>query len=386
MRAKIQKKTIFAAQNQTIMEKRYIISGGGTGGHIFPALAIANKIKSENPEAKILFIGASDKMEMRRVPEAGYPIEGLEIYGIHRDMSLNGVLCNLRLPVVMMKAMRKAKKIMREFKPDLAIGVGGFASGPALKAASQLGIPTLLQEQNSYPGVTNKMLAKNAKAICVAYDGLDRFFPPEKIIKTGNPIRKEILQMERKKNSAYEYFNFTPDKKTVLVVGGSLGARTFNQTMAAHLDDFRQADLQLLWQTGEQFYKNIDPELLKQQDEHIRIVPFIKNMNDAYSMADVIVSRAGALALAELAIVGAPTILVPFPFAAEDHQTFNAKALSSKDAALLIPDKEAKEKLIPTLLQLANAPDRMATLGRNISQFALPNAIDLIYEEIVKLS
>ena len=386
MRAKIQKKTIFAAQNQTIMEKRYIISGGGTGGHIFPALAIANKIKSENPEAKILFIGASDKMEMRRVPEAGYPIEGLEIYGIHRDMSLSGVMCNLRLPLVMLKAMRKAKKIMREFKPDLAIGVGGFASGPALKAATQLGIPTLLQEQNSYPGVTNKMLAKNAKAICVAYDGLERFFPAEKIIKTGNPIRKEILQMERKKPSAYEYFNFSPDKKTVLVVGGSLGARTFNQTMAAHLDEFRQANLQLLWQTGEQFYKTIDPELLKQQDEHIRIVPFIKNMNDAYSMADVIVSRAGALALAELAIVGAPTILVPFPFAAEDHQTFNAKALSSKDAALLIPDKEAKEKLIPTLLQLANDPDRMATLGRNISQFALPNAIDLIYEEIVKLS
>ena len=368
------------------MEKRYIISGGGTGGHIFPALAIANKIKAENPEAKILFIGASDKMEMRRVPEAGYPIEGLEIYGIHREKSLNGMMCNLRLPVVMLKAMAKAKKIMREFKPDLAIGVGGFASGPALKAASQLGIPTLLQEQNSYPGVTNKMLAKKAKAICVAYDGLDRFFPPEKIIKTGNPIRKEILQLERKKASAYEYFNFSPDRKTVLVVGGSLGARTLNQTMAAHLDEFRKADLQLLWQTGELFYKNIDPELLKQQDEYIHIVPFIKNMNDAYSMADVIISRAGALALAELAIVGVPTILVPFPYAAEDHQTFNAKALSTKDAALLIPDKDAKEKLMPTLLQLVNDPDRMETLANNIKQFALPNAIDLIYDEIVKLS
>ena len=368
------------------MEKRYIISGGGTGGHIFPALAIANKIKAENPDAKILFIGASDKMEMRRVPEAGYPIEGLEIYGIHRDFSPSGIVCNLRLPVVMMKAMSKAKKIMREFKPDLAIGVGGFASGPALKAASQLGIPTLLQEQNSYPGVTNKMLAKKAKTICVAYDGLDRFFPAEKIIKTGNPIRKEILQLERKSPAAYEYFNFSPDKKTVLVVGGSLGARTFNQTMAANLDAFRKADLQLLWQTGEQFYKNIDPELLKQQDEHIHIVPFIKNMNDAYSMADVIISRAGALALAELTIVGAPTILVPFPYAAEDHQTFNTKALSTKDAALLISDKEASEKLIPTLLQLVNDPHRMETLGTNIKTFALPNAIDLIYEEIVKLS
>lgn len=376
----------FCGTKLTIMEKRYIISGGGTGGHIFPALAIANKIKSENPEAKILFIGASDKMEMRRVPEAGYPIEGLEIYGISREKSLNGMMCNLRLPMVMLKAMAKAKKIMREFKPDLAIGVGGFASGPALKAASQLGIPTLLQEQNSYPGVTNKMLAKNAKAICVAYDGLEKFFPPEKIIKTGNPIRKEILQLERKKASAYEYFNLNPEKKTVLVVGGSLGARTLNQTMAAHLDEFRKADLQLLWQTGEQFYKNIDPELLKQQDEYIHIVPFIKNMNDAYSMADVIISRAGALALAELAIVGVPTILVPFPYAAEDHQTFNAKALSTKDAALLIPDKEAKEKLIPTLLQLVNDPHRMETLANNIKQFALPNAIDLIYDEIVKLS
>ena len=368
------------------MEKRYLISGGGTGGHIFPALAIANKIKAENPDAKILFIGASDKMEMRRVPEAGYPIEGLEIYGIHRDFSPNGLLCNLRLPVVMLKAMRKAKKIIREFKPDLAIGVGGFASGPALKAASQLGVPTLLQEQNSYPGVTNKMLAKNAKAICVAYDGLDRFFPPEKIVKTGNPIRKEILELERKRPEAYQYFNFTPEKKTVLVVGGSLGARTFNQTMAAHLDAFRKADLQLLWQTGESFYKNIDPKLLEQQDEHIRIVPFIKNMNDAYSMADVIVSRAGALALAELTLVGAPTILVPFPYAAEDHQTFNAKALSTKDAALLVTDKEAPEKLMPTLLQLVADPDRMTMLGNNIKRFAQPDAIDLIYKEIEKLA
>lgn len=368
------------------MEKRYLISGGGTGGHIFPALAIANKIKAENPDAKILFIGASNKMEMRRVPEAGYPIEGLEIYGISRDKSLSGVMCNLRLPVVMMQAMRKARKIIREFKPDLAIGVGGFASGPALKAASQLGVPTLLQEQNSYPGVTNKMLAKKAKAICVAYDGLERFFPAEKIIKTGNPVRKEILQLERKSASAYQYFNFTPERRTVLVVGGSLGARTLNQTMAAHLDEFRKADLQLLWQTGELFYKNIDPELLKQQDEHIRIVPFIKNMNDAYSMADVIVSRAGALALSELTLVGAPTILVPFPYAAEDHQTFNAKALSTKDAALLVTDKEAPEKLMPTLLQLVSDPDRMQTLGTNIKRFALPDAIDLIYAEIAKLA
>ena len=321
-------------------------------------------------------------MEMRRVPEAGYPIEGLEIYGIHREKSLNGLMCNLRLPVVMLKAMRKAKKIMREFQPDLAIGVGGFASGPALKAASQLGIPTLLQEQNSYPGVTNKMLAKNAKAICVAYDGLDRFFPPEKIIKTGNPIRKEILELERKKPDAYQYFNFTPEKKTVLVVGGSLGARTFNQTMAAHLDEFRKADLQLLWQTGEQYFRDIDSKLLAEQDDHIRIVPFIKNMNDAYSMADVIISRAGALALSELAIVGTPTILVPFPYAAEDHQTYNARALSDKGAAILIADKDAQAQLIPQLMELVQDEARCAQMSQSLSTFAQPAAIDAIYKEI----
>lgn len=368
------------------MKKRYIISGGGTGGHIFPALAIANKIKKENPEAEILFIGAENKMEMKRVPEAGYRIEGLEIYGISRDMSLNGLLCNLRLPVVMLKAMRKAKKIMREFAPDLVIGVGGFASGPALKAASQMGIPTMLQEQNSYPGVTNKMLCKDAKTICVAYDGLEKYFPEEKIVKTGNPIRAEILQLQRKSESSYKFFGLSPEKKTVLVVGGSLGARTLNTTMAAHLREIREAGLQLLWQTGEQFYSKIDSKLLDEQDGSIKIVPFIKNMNDAYGIADIIVSRAGALALSELAIVGAPTILVPFPYAAEDHQTSNAKALSSRNAAILIPDKEAPEKLIPELMKLYGDTARMQTLAENMRKFAKPDAIDLIYSEIEKLS
>ncbi|MCQ2284792.1 MAG: undecaprenyldiphospho-muramoylpentapeptide beta-N-acetylglucosaminyltransferase [Bacteroidales bacterium] len=315
---------------------KYLISGGGTGGHIFPALAIANKIKKENPDAEILFIGASDKMEMHRVPEAGYPIEGLTIYGISRDFSWNGIKKNVKLPFVLMKAMKKAKKIIKAFQPDIAIGVGGFASGPALKSADQLGIPTLLQEQNSYPGVTNKMLAAKAKRICVAYDGLEKYFPAEKIVKTGNPIRAEILNIKDKDPKAYQYFNFVPEKKTVLVVGGSLGARTLNETMAANLDVFRKANIQLLWQTGEQFFRNIDSKLLAEQDEYIRIVPFIKNMNDAYSIADVIISRAGALAIAELSIVGRPTILVPFPYAAEDHQTYNAKALSTQDAAILI--------------------------------------------------
>ncbi len=364
------------------MKNRYLISGGGTGGHIFPALAIANKIKKENPDAEILFIGASDKMEMRRVPEAGYRIEGLEIYGISRDFSLRGLRRNIKLPFVLMKAMKRAKAIIREFQPDIAIGVGGFASGPALKAADKLGIPTLLQEQNSYPGVTNKMLAPKAKRLCVAYDGLEKYFPAEKIVKTGNPIRAEILNLKRKDPAAYQFFNFSPERKTVLVVGGSLGARTLNETMAAHLDDFRKADLQLLWQTGETYYKNIDNKLLAEQDEHIRIVPFIKNMNDAYSMADIIISRAGALAIAELAIVDVPTILVPFPYAAEDHQTYNAKALSTKDAAVLIPDSTAKNDLMPALMQLVDDDDRCAQMSEHLRPFAQPDAIDLIYAEI----
>jgi len=364
------------------MSKRYLISGGGTGGHIFPALAIANKIKKEQPDAEFLFIGANDKMEMQRVPEAGYDIKGLTIYGVSRDFSWTGIKKNVKLPFVLVKAISEAKKAIKEFKPDIAIGVGGFASGPALKAAEKLGVPTMLQEQNSYPGVTNKMLAPKARKICVAYDGLEKYFPGEKIVKTGNPVRAEILQIEHKNPKAYEYFNFVPEKKLVLVVGGSLGARTLNETMAAHLDDFRKAGVQLLWQTGEQFFRNIDSKLLAEQDEYIRIVPFIKNMNDAYSIADIIVSRAGALAISELSIVGKPVILVPFPYAAEDHQTFNAKALSSKNAAILIPDSEAKEKLYPELMALAQDDTRCKEMSENILQFAKPEAIQSIYEEI----
>ncbi len=364
------------------MKQRYLISGGGTGGHIFPALAIANKIKSENPAADILFIGASDKMEMKRVPEAGYPIEGLRIYGISRDFSPKGIWKNIKLPFVLRKAMKKARKIIREFNPDIAIGVGGFASGPALKAADQLGVPTLLQEQNSYPGVTNKMLAPKARKICVAYDGLEKYFPSDKIVKTGNPIRAEILDLQRKDPKAYDFFGFSPEKKTVLVVGGSLGARTLNETMAAHLDEFRNADIQLLWQTGELYYKNIDSKLLASQDNHVRIVPFIRNMNDAYSIADIIVSRAGALAIAELCVVGVPTILVPFPYAAEDHQTYNAKALSTKGAAVLIPDSEAREKLMPALMRLLENPQECERMGQVLRTFAQPDAIDKIYQQI----
>lgn len=366
------------------MDHRYLISGGGTGGHIFPALAIADKIKKEQPDAEILFIGANGKMEMKRVPEAGYPIQGLDIYGISRDCSPRGILHNLKLPFMLLKSMRKARKIIRAFNPSIAVGVGGFASGPALKAAGQLHIPTLLQEQNSFAGITNKMLAAKAKTVCVAYDGMERFFQKEKIVKTGNPIRAEILNLKRKEPEAYRFFRLSPERKTILVVGGSLGARTLNETMAQHLEEFVRQDLQLLWQTGEAYYRNIDPRLLEQESEHIRIVPFIKNMNDAYGIADVIVSRAGALALAELAIVGMPVILVPFPYAAEDHQTCNAKALSARSAAILIPDNKAREELIPQLFNLVQDEKRCTEMGQNLRKMAQPNAIDLIYKEIEK--
>lgn len=367
------------------MKQRFIISGGGTGGHIFPAIAIANRIKKVVPEAEILFIGASDKMEMRRVPDAGYKIEGLHIYGISRDLSPRGIWKNIKLPFVLMKANRRAKEIIRNFKPDVAIGVGGFASYAALNAANQLGIPTLIQEQNSYPGVTNKRLAPKVKKICVAYDGLERFFPAEKIVKTGNPVRDEILHIEKKKPEAYQFFGLTPGKKTLLVVGGSLGAKTINRTMAENANKLKNMGIQVLWQTGEAYYKQNQMELSMLQNDQLRIVPFIKNMNDAYGIADIIISRAGALAIAELSILGTPTILVPFPYAAEDHQTKNAMALVDKGAALMVKDSEAGEKLIPTLESLLNDPQKCEEMAQNMAQFALPQAIDAIVENILNL-
>lgn len=367
------------------MKKRFIISGGGTGGHIFPAIAIANRIKKVVPDAEILFIGASDKMEMRRVPDAGYKIEGLHIYGISRDLSLRGIWKNLKLPFVLMKANSRSRQIIREFKPDVAIGVGGFASYAALNAANKLGVPTLIQEQNSYPGVTNKRLAPKVKKICVAYDGLERYFPAEKIVKTGNPVRDEILHIEKKKPEAYQFFDLSPDRKTLLVVGGSLGAKTINKTLSENISKLKSMGIQVLWQTGEAYYKQNQMELSMLQSDHVRIVPFIKNMNDAYGIADFIISRAGALAIAELSILGTPTILVPFPYAAEDHQTKNAMALVDKGAALIVKDSEAGEKLIPTFETLVNDPAKCEEMSRNMAQFALPQAIDAIVENILSL-
>jgi UDP-N-acetylglucosamine--N-acetylmuramyl-(pentapeptide) pyrophosphoryl-undecaprenol N-acetylglucosamine transferase len=367
------------------MKNRFIISGGGTGGHIFPALAIANKIKREIPDAAILFIGANNKMEMRIIPDAGYEIKGLNITGITRSFSLKGIVNNLKLPFILLKSYYKAKKIIREFKPDVVIGVGGFASAAALTASTSLKIPTLIQEQNSFPGITNRLLAKRAKKICVAYDHLETYFPADKIIKTGNPIRAEIINLERKNEKAYQFFELQKEKKTILVVGGSLGARTINHCMATHLDDIKKMNVQLIWQTGEAFYKNIAPELLAKEDENIKIVPFIKKMDYAYSIADIIISRAGAIAISELSIVGVPTILVPFPYAAEDHQTKNANALVRENAAYLVADADVPEKLFPLLQKLINDENECDNLSKNIAKFALPNAIDDIYKEIMTL-
>jgi UDP-N-acetylglucosamine--N-acetylmuramyl-(pentapeptide) pyrophosphoryl-undecaprenol N-acetylglucosamine transferase len=366
-------------------KKRFLISGGGTGGHIFPAVAIANKIKEEIPDAEILFIGADDKMEMRRVPEAGYKIEGLHIYGMSRDFSLKGILKNLKLPFVTMRALSRAKQIIREFKPDVAIGVGGFASGPALQAANSLGIPTLIQEQNSYPGVTNKILSRQVRRICVAYDGLERFFPKEKIVKTGNPIRSQILQLEKKRPESYQFFGLSPEKKTLLVIGGSLGAKSINQVLLSNIGKIKQLGIQLVWQTGESYYKQNEMALSMMQTDEIKIMPFIRNMNDAYGIADFIISRAGALAIAELGIVAAPTILVPFPYAAEDHQTKNALALVDKGAAVLVKDSEVSFALMPAFIELFNDERKCAEMAEAMKQFAQPDAVAKIFENIMEL-
>ena len=363
--------------------KRFIISGGGTGGHIFPALAIANQLKEEISGAEILFIGANGKMEMTRVPEAGYDIVGLDVFGIRRDLSWSGIKSNLKLPFVLLKTIRKAKQIMRRFKPDVVIGVGGYASGPALQAAQALNIPTVIQEQNSYPGKTNKWLSKKATKICVAYDGLERFFPKNNIVKTGNPVRVEIINFQPKLEEAYLFFNLDENKKTILIIGGSQGARTINQAVLAHIEDFKKMDCQLLWQTGEHFYTANEVQLTELQSLNIKILPFIKRIDLAYSVADYIVSRAGALAIAELTIVGAPTILIPLPTAAEDHQTANAKQLSDAGAAILLRDVDTKEKMYLTLIDLINDTKKSNEMAQKIKEFAQPDAIHKIVSQIL---
>tara|TARA_B100000508_G_scaffold75230_1_gene58629 strand:+ start:97913 stop:99013 length:1101 start_codon:yes stop_codon:yes gene_type:complete len=362
--------------------ERVIISGGGTGGHIFPAIAIANRIKKENPEAKILFIGAEGKMEMEKVPEAGYEIEGLWISGFQRRLTLK----NLALPFKILASLWKARKIIKRFKPQVAIGVGGYASGPTLKVASMMNIPTILQEQNSFPGKTNKLLAQKATKICVAYEKLERFFPKEKIELTGNPVRDKVVQIDGLKSKGLQHFGLKENKTTVLVVGGSLGAKTLNDSLKKDLKALQEKDIQVIWQCG----KYQSEELMAWQEDQdmkgISLNIFIKEMELAYAAADIIVSRAGAIALSELAIIGKPIVLVPSPNVAEDHQTKNAMALVENNAAILVKDVESREKLIPTILSLNEDESKQKELSKNLKEKAIDNADERIVNVIKNIA
>ena len=356
---------------------RVIISGGGTGGHIFPAIAIAKAIQRAQPNAEILFVGAEGKMEMEKVPQAGYTIIGLPIVGIQRKLTLK----NLLVPFKIIQSMSKAKRVIKDFQPDIAIGVGGYASGPLLRAAANQGIPTFLQEQNSYPGITNKILAKKAHKICVAYDGLDQFFPKEKIVLTGNPIREEVTQLEGKKQQAIKHFGLDENKKTVLVVGGSLGARTINQAIDAAKNQLAENGLQVLWQTGKNY--SVDRSLLPPS---VHVHTFIKEMDYAYAAADFIVSSAGAMSISELCLVGKPVILVPSPNVSEDHQTKHAMALVNKGAAVLVKDSEAIAQLPIAITQLVNDTTKCESLGRTILTLGKAGAADHIAKEAIAVA
>ena len=360
---------------------RVIVSGGGTGGHIFPAIAIANAIKEKYPDTKILFVGALGRMEMEKVPAAGYEIIGLPIMGLQRRLTLQ----NLKFPFKLIASMLKAKKIVKEFKPDVVVGVGGYASGPLLKSATKLGVPALVQEQNSYPGITNKLLASKVQKLCVAYDNMDRFFPKEKIMLTGNPVRQDIKNLEAKRIRGIEYFGLDENKKTVLVVGGSLGARTINHAIDAGLDELAKNNIQLVWQTGKLYVDEAAISVSKYQDKGIKTMPFISKMDYAYAVADVVVSRAGAMSVSELSIAAKPTIFIPLPSAAEDHQTKNAMALVNHNAALLVKDAEAQEKLIPTLIDLVKDDKEQQRISKNVAKMAFHDSANIIADEVIKL-
>ncbi len=362
--------------------KKIVISGGGTGGHIFPALAIANEIKKRNPNAEILFVGAEGKMEMEKVPAAGYKIVGLPIVGLQRKLTLK----NLALPFKLLKSLSLAKRILKDFKPEVVIGVGGYASGPTLKMAQRLGIPTLIQEQNSYPGKTNRLLSKKVKAVCTAYEGLESVFPPATIRLTGNPVREELNRTSVVKEEAFKEFpELDPAKRTILVMGGSLGARTLNEGVLHGLNELEEGNVQVLWQCGKYYFEAMKQELESRKKAPVYLTDFIARMDAAYGLADVIVSRAGALSISELCIVGKPTILVPSPNVSEDHQTKNAMALVKNQAAILIKDDVAKEQLISEAIKVLNDADKMNELRVAIKRMAKPNATADIVDVIEQL-
>jgi UDP-N-acetylglucosamine--N-acetylmuramyl-(pentapeptide) pyrophosphoryl-undecaprenol N-acetylglucosamine transferase len=356
---------------------KFILSGGGTGGHIYPAIAIANELKSRFPNADILFVGAKDKMEMQKVPQAGYPIQGLWIAGLQRRLTFDNAL----FPVKLLSSLLKSRQIIKQFKPDVVIGTGGFASGPLLQMANSVGIPTVIQEQNSYPGITNKLLSKKANAICVAYEKLERFFPKEKIVLTGNPVRQDLIEVQSKRAEGLAHYNLDPNKKTILILGGSLGARRINQLIEKELEFFASQNVQLLWQCGK-FYLD---EYQKFNSENVQVMAFIERMDLVYAAADVVISRAGASSVSELCIVGKPVIFIPSPNVAEDHQTKNAKSVADKNGAILIRESELDSNFESTFSDLITDEKKQNELSQNINNLALPNATKAIVEEILKL-
>ena len=362
---------------------RIIISGGGTGGHIFPAVSIANAIKELCPDADILFVGAEGRMEMQRVPAAGYTIKGLPVAGFDRKNPFK----NIPVLIKLFKSQRMAKQIIKEFKPHAAVGVGGYASGPTLKVAGNMGIPTLLQEQNSYAGVTNKLLAKQAHKICVAYEGMERFFDKNKIILTGNPVRQGLLNHSINREDAIRSFHLDPEKKTVLILGGSLGARTINQCVIENIDKIKESGVQFIWQTGKIYINDAIAAIANAGDvTMLHVTDFISNMAAAYSAADLVISRAGAGSISEFCLLEKPVILVPSPNVAEDHQTKNALALVNKNAALYVKDANAKEELIDKAIQAVNQPDLLNNLSINIAKLAFTDSANIIAKEVIKLA
>ncbi len=360
---------------------KIIVSGGGTGGHIFPAISIADALKRKVADIDILFVGAEGRMEMDKVPAAGYRIIGLPVAGIQRKLTFE----NLKFPFKLLKSLRGASKIVKEFKPDVVIGVGGYASYPVLRAAAAQKIPVLIQEQNSFAGLTNKILGKKASKICVAYDNMDTFFPSDLIIKTGNPVRSAVLNIAGKRNEAALFFGINPEKPTIVMIGGSLGARTLNQSLIKDLDKVAKAPVNFIWQTGKYYYSGVLDEVQKTNPKNIKVLDFISCMDMAYSIADVIISRAGACSISELCIIGKPVILVPSPNVAEDHQTMNAKALSDREAAIMISDAEAPIKLVDTALALVLDKSLSNKLSKNLLKMALYNSDDLIANEVLKI-
>ena len=362
-------------------DAKIIISGGGTGGHIFPAIAIANALKNKKESIDILFVGAKGKMEMEKVPAAGYPIVGLWISGLQRSLTLK----NLSFPLKLISSLIRAGIIIHKFKPDIVVGVGGYASGPTLKMAIRKGIPTLIQEQNSYPGITNKLLAKKANKICVAYENMEHFFPLSKIVITGNPVRQDLLKLDGKREKSIEYFGLSKNKKTLLIVGGSQGALSINKSIADNLELLTDNNFQFIWQTGKYYHNTAKEVVQNYPDNRINVYEFITKMDYAYSAADLIISRAGAIAISELCIVGKPVIFIPLPGAAEDHQTKNAMCLVDKQAAILIKDKDAKEKLGKEVINLLADEKMQDIMSKNIKEMALLNSADTIADEILKL-